>query len=481
MDVRPVLFIDGFLLLALALAMMLPAAVEVAWGGPDAAVFLAAATATAFLGGALVLGSRPEGRIHLDIRQTLLLTVSAWSLAILCSAQPFLFGRHEMGLADAVFEAASGLTTTGATVVDGLDRASGGVLLWRALLNWLGGMGVVLMGLAVLPVLRVGGMQMFRMESSDKTDAMRPRVSQLAAAIVLVYAVFTMLSALAFLAAGMSAFDALCHAMAALSTGGFSTSDSSLGHWGAGVQAVATVSMVVAGAPLPLFAGSWRRGRPLLASDSQVGAYLWLLTFFVILAGLWRWATSDGSFGESFLHAAFGVTSIVTTTGFVSTDYAAWGGFAHVAFVLLAFSGGCTGTATGAIKIFRWQVLFSVAKVQIKRLLHPHGVFVVSFNRRNLPNVVADSVLAFVVLYFATYAAYALVLTVTGMELTAALAGSAAALGNVGRGLGEAFGMPGSWHGLPTAAKAVLASEMVVGRLELFTVFVLFTPGFWRE
>ncbi len=480
-DVRPVLFINGFVLLVLAIAMGLPAAVGAMAMDADWPVFLAASGTTAFAGGMLMLGAKPDGRFRLQVRQAFLLTASAWVLASLCAAMPFLFSTLGLSVTDAVFEATSGLTTTGATVIVGLDHAPTGILLWRALLNWLGGLGIIVMAVAVLPMLGIGGMQMFKMETSDKNDKIRARVSKVIAAIALVYVGLTLASAVAFWLAGMGRFDAACHAMAALSTGGFSTSDASLAHWGRAVQWVAVASMVLGGAPLPLLVASGRSGRPALLDDRQFRSYLTLLGGAALVIGIWRWATSDWGLDESLLQSAFSVTSVVTSTGFVATDYGAWGGFAQVAFFALAFAGGCTGSASGAIKIFRWQVLGALAKVHVKRLLHPHGVFVITFNRRKVGDPVIDSVLAFVVLYIATFAIHAMVLTATGLDLVTALTGSAAALGNLGRGLGDVIGPAGNWRALPDAAKWVLSFEMLVGRLELFTVFILFTPSFWRE
>ena len=480
-DVRPVLFVNGYLLLILAASMGIPAIVGGGAETGDSRVFVAAAVLIGFIGGVLLLGSRRDGKGRLDTRQAFLLTASAWALAALGASLPFSFSSLGLSFTDAVFEAMSGLTTTGATVIVGLDAAPKGILMWRALLQWLGGAGIIVMAVAILPLLRIGGMQLFKLESSDVGERIRPRVSQVAGSVALVYLALSVLSAAAFWLAGMSAFDAVCHAMAALSTGGFSTSDSSLGHWGGGVQWVAVASMVAGGAPLPLFTRPWRRGRTPLLEDSQLNAYLRLLGGLALLVGIWRWATSDWGLGESLRHAAFAVVSMSTTTGFVATDWSKWGGFAHVLFFLLVFVGGCTGSPAGAIKIFRWQALFALAEVQVERLLHPHGVFVIEVERRRLTASVTNSVLAFGVLYIVTFAVHALALAATGLDLVTALSSSAAALGNAGRGLGDVVGPTGSFRPLPDAAKWILIFEMLVGRLELFTVFVLFTPDFWRD
>ena len=481
MDVRPVLFINGLALLILAAAMAAPAAVDLLAGDADWQVFAAAAAAAAFSGGALMFGAKPEVRFRLTLRQAFLVTVTTLALTALAGALPFAVSTPGLSITDAVFEAMSGLTTTGATVIVGLDHAPRGILLWRALLNWLGGAGIIVTAMTILPALRIGGMQIFRLEGGDSSERFRPRVSRLAGSILRLYLGLGVVSALAFWLAGMDGFDAICHAMAAVSTGGFSTSDASLAHWGGAVQWVAVASMLAGALPFPLLAAPWRRGKMRLDQDSQLRAYLGLLMATALALGLWRWATSDWELMDSLRAATFAVTSIATTTGFVAADIGPWGGFAHVVLFVLAFVGGCAGSAAGGVKIFRWQVLTQLAKIHVKRLLHPHGVFAIEFNRQSLPEPVVDAVLAFVVIYMVTFAIHALALTAAGCDLVTALSGSAAALGNVGRGLGDVIGSTGSWHPLSAAAKWIVTVEMMIGRLELFTVLILFTPSYWRE
>ncbi|CAA7613120.1 Trk system potassium uptake protein [Candidatus Terasakiella magnetica] len=481
MDARPVLFVNGFLLLVLAAAMGIPAVVDLMVGDADWKVFAISGMVTGFVALALIFGVRPKGRPSLTARQAFMLASMAWVSTAAFAALPFIFSTVRLGLTDGMFEAMSGLTTTGATVIIGLDHAPKGILLWRALLNWLGGEGIIIMAVAILPLLRIGGMQVFRMETSDKTDKVKPRITQVAAAITMVYVVFTALSAMAFWAAGMGRFDAVCHAMAAISTGGFSTSDTRLAHWGTAVQWVAIASMLIGGSSFTLWIGPWKNGRPKVLDDAQTHWYLFFLGSFSTVLALWQWAVNDMHFGIAVRHAAFHVTSIVTTTGFVSTDYGAWGGFAHVVFFILVFIGGCTGSTAGGVKIFRWELLFALAGIQLKRLLHPHGVFVIHYNQRPIVQAVLDSVLGFVVLYFFTFAIFALALTVVGVDFITALSGSAAALANAGPGIGDVIGPLGSYRPLPDPAKWILAFEMMLGRLELFTVAVLFSRSYWRE
>lgn len=480
-DFRPVLFVNGFLLLVLATAMGIPALIDLMAGDADWRVFAVSALVTAFAGLALVFGTGNRGRPALAPRQAFMLTTIAWISTAAFAALPFAFSTLHLGITDAVFEAMSGLTTTGATVIVGLDDAPRGILIWRALLNWLGGEGIIVMAIAILPLLRIGGMQIFRMETSDKTDTIRPRITQVATSITLVYAIFTALAALAFWAAGMGRFDAVCHALAAISTGGFSTSDTKLAHYSTAVQWVAVFAMMVGGSSFVLWTGPWSKGRPRILDDAQTRWYLMFLGTAAGVMALWQWAVNDMSLGVALRHATFNVVATVTSTGFVSTDYGTWGGFAHVTFFILVFIGGCTGSTAGGIKVFRWELLFSLAGIHLKRLLHPHGVFVIHYNQRPLSPAILDSVQGFVVMYFFTFAIFALALSLTGLDLMTALSGSAAALANAGPGVGDVIGPFGNYRSLPAAAKWVLAAEMMLGRLELFTVAVLFSRSYWKE
>lgn len=479
-DVRPVIFVNGILLLVLAAAMGVPALVDVVSDDRDWQVFVASGLVTGFIGLAMMLGARPDERKPLDTRQAFLLTTSVWLAMSAFAALPFAFSGLGMDYTDAVFEATSGITTTGATVMVGLDTAPKGILLWRAILNWLGGIGIIVMAVAILPILRIGGMQLFKMESSDKTDKVRPRTSQIAWSIATVYLFFTSISIVAMWLSGMSLFDAICNSFAALATGGYSTSDSSLGNWGPASQWVTIGAMILGGSTFTLFISPWKHNRWPFLHDSQMRWYLSVLAFFSFLLAMWQWAVNDMDAGEALRHATFNVVSIVTCTGFASTDYNAWGGFAQVTFFILLFIGGCTGSTAGAIKIFRWEVLFKMAGIHLKKLLHPHGVFIIDFNRQRISDSVVDSVLGFVVMYFLTFAVFALALTVTGMDFISSVSGSAQALANAGPGLGDIIGPAGNYKPLPDVAKWLLAFEMVLGRLELFTVIVLFSRSFWR-
>jgi trk system potassium uptake protein TrkH len=474
----------GWLLVGEAAVMTIPAVADAQVGSPDWSAFILSAFITAGVGGALVLASGGGMPASLTVRQTFLLTTLAWTVLSAFAAIPFVLSSTDLGLVDALYEATSGLTTAGGTVIVGLDALPPGPLLWRILLNWFGGIGLVAMTLLVFPFLRVGGMQLFRTESSDRSDKLFGRAKDLAATIATVYAAITTLSAVGFHLAGLSWFDAIAHGMSAVSTGGFSTQDASLAAFpGVAHYWVATASMIAGALPMTFYVRFGLHGRG-AAHDAQVKAFLSFLAFSWAVMAAWALLETgmvrEMPVHEVLAHVAVNVTSVVTTTGLASDDYGAWGGFATVAFFALFFVGGCTGSTSGSIKIFRWQVLVLSLAAQMRRMVTPHRVTLVSYGGKPIPDEVAQSVVNFVVVYVITFVVLSLVLAWIGLDFLSASSGVASALSGVGPGLGEVIGPAGNYAALPDSAKLLLCVAMLLGRLEILTVLVLLTPGFWK-
>jgi trk system potassium uptake protein TrkH len=380
---------------------------------------------------------------------------------------------------NAMFEAMSGLTTTGATVIVGLDAAPPGLLLWRALLQWLGGIGIIGVALAILPALGVGGMQLFRTESSDRSEKVMPRVREIAMAISVIYVGLTVICGILYWFAGMSAFEALAHALTTVSTAGFSTSDSSMGNFSPAAQWIATVFMVAGGVPFVIYLKMTRGERDSLR-DRQVHTYLGLLLVATVAVAAWLIASGQYDFEPALRLAAFNVVAVVTTTGYATADYNTWGNAAVGVFFALMFVGGCTGSTSGGIKIFRFEVMWIVLRGHLRHLIYPRGVFQRVYAGRLLPEDVVSSVVAFFAFFFLCFTALSLVLMALNLDFLTSLSGALSAVANVGPGLGPIIGPAGNFSTLPDVAKWVLAFGMLLGRLELFTVLVLFHPQFWR-
>ena len=480
-DFRPVLFVVGILLITLSLAMALPAIVDAVTANPNWRVFLAASIFTLFIGTCLVLANQSR-EMRLTVRQAFVLTTLSWIVVAAFAALPFVFSDLQLSYADAYFEAMSGLTTTGSTVIVGLDDAPPGILLWRALLQWLGGIGIIVTAIAILPMLRVGGMQLFHTESSDSSEKVLPRAAQLAGAIGMIYLLLTISNGIAYWAAGMTPFEAVCHAMTTIATGGFSTSDNSLGHFdNDAIEGIATIFMVLGSLPFVLYLQAARGGWGALVRDTQVRWFFGLVLFALLSLAGWQMASNNAAVTDAFREAAFNGISILTGTGYSTADYSTWGTFALPVFTLLMFIGGCTGATTGGVKVFRIQVLASTSLTQIRQLIQPHGVFLSKFNRRPIPESVPPAVMGFFFLFVVSFGLIAMGLALMGLDYVTSVSGAATAISNVGPGLGETIGPAGSFQPLPEAAKWLLSFAMLLGRLELFTVLVLFVPRFWRD
>ena len=480
-DLRPVVFIIGILLVILAIAMIIPAIVDVAVGHADWQVFAASAALTFFVGVLMVLTTR-AGWKSFSLRQAFLMTNLAWLVIAMFAALPLAFSGLELSYTDAFFESMSGVTTTGSTVIIGLDYAPPGILLWRAILQWLGGIGIIVMAVAVLPILQVGGMQLFRVEAFE-TDKVLPRAAQLAGRIAFVYVALTALGAIVLWVLGMSGFDAVAHAMTSIATGGYSTRDASIGFYdSAAIDWAICLFMVLGSIPFVLYLRA-AQGRPLVFfEDSQVRWMIMILAFGILSVAFWLYRTGQMEEVDSALrYAAFNTISVMTGTGYSTTDFGAWGGYAMSILFVLMFVGGCAGSTTCGIKIFRFQVVHATALVQLRKLLQPNGVFIAYYNKRPIPERVAESVMSFFFLYAASFAVLALGLGFLGLDFVTAVSGAATAISNVGPGLGDIIGPAGNFAPLPDAAKWLLSAGMLLGRLELFTVLVLVTRAFWRE
>ncbi len=477
---RFVVFVDGCLLLILSAGMAVPMIVDAAADNADWLAFAEAAVITGYVGGMLALSCRGYGAV-LDRRAGYALTVSAWLAVAGFGSLPFMLSPLGASVTDAFFETMSGLTTTGSTVFAGLDHFPQGLLLWRSMLQWLGGAGIVVMAILLLPALGVGGMQLFRTESSDISDKPLPRIYQMAAATMATYGGLTLACAIAYGLAGMNAFDAINHAMTTLSTGGYSTKDASFGYFDSVPIEVVGIVFMTAGA-LPLLWWSRllaQRGRA-FAQERQVSAFIAILMAGIFMATAWNVINGHMPVWHALRVSAFNVTSILTDTGFASTDYSAWGGFAVGLFFLLLLIGGCAGSTAGGIKVFRWQLLLAGVERQFKQMLSPHRVLTTHYGERPVDGSMMDSVRNFFFMYILTLLVLSLAVMTTGLDFLSSTSAVAQAMANAGPGLGPIVGPAANFASLAPVAKWLLALAMLLGRLELSTVYVMLLGAYWR-
>lgn len=479
-DMRPVVYVIGLLVTFLGVTMLVPMIVDLFFGRPDWAVFLQSAVISIVFGSAMAIATANGVGQGLTIQQTFLLTTLVWVALPAFGALPFIFGEIQARPVDALFEAMSGLTTTGSTVFSGLDAMPEGLLVWRSMLQWFGGIGIIVVAMVFLPELRVGGMQIFRSEAFDTMGKVLPRAAEIAGQIVWIYLGLTLLNMIAYLAVGMTPFDAVNHALTTMSTGGFSTHDESFGVYQGLPEYVAAVFMVLASLPfvryIQLVAGT---AQP-LARDSQIRAYLVVIFAVTITMTLYRLVANGDHLEHGFREGIFNVTSIISGTGYASVDYQLWGTFPVVAFFFLGLIGGCAGSTACSVKIFRYQILITAIRARIQQIFAPHGVFTPRFEGRPISEAVLSSVMAFFVLFVVSMGLLAVALSLTGLDMVTSLSGAATAIANIGPGLGDTIGPAGNFASLNDAAKWMLTAAMLVGRLELLSVYVLFTLRFWR-
>lgn len=478
---RPVFFVIGLLLAILSLAEAIPVAADVLAGNNDWKAFAESGVATLFVGASLCLATYAPD-IRLSLRQGFLLTVTSWIVLSVFAALPLELSEAHLSLSDAVFEAVSGLTTTGSTVLVGLDSMPPGILIWRALLQWLGGIGIIAMAVILLPFLRIGGMQLFRMESSDQSEKIMPRSALLIAAIVAVYAALTLLAALAYWLAGMTGFEAFIHAMTTVSTGGYSTSDGSMGHFNSElIDWIAILFMIAASIPFVLYVRMLSHRHVPFWRDSQVRFFLSLLAAATLSTTFWLWLHNHQTLGHALTMAAFSVVSVVTTTGYATEDYGTWGAFAVMLFFLLTALGGCTGSTSGGLKALRLQIAWIAIREQLMHIMQPRRILVRGYNGRPLADGVVGSVLVLFLAFVATVMTLALGLALTGLDPVTSISGALTAVANVGPGIGSVIGPAGNFAPLSDAAEWMMSGGMLMGRLEFLTVLVVFSPEFWLD
>ena len=478
---KTVFFAIGVLLVILGAFMLIPFFVQFIYDEKNSA-FLSAASVTAFIGILLVLTNLEENK-KLNLQQAFLLTTLSWLSIAIFGCIPFLLSELNLSFVDAFFESMSGITTTGSTIITNLDNAPKSFLIWRAILQWLGGIGVIVMAITILPLLNIGGMQLFRMESSDTTEKILPRTREVTLIISLIYLTLTFACGIAYWLVGMNIFDSIAHSMTTIATGGFSTYSSSIGHFqNPKIEIIAIIFIVLGSIPFIAYLKFVKGDKKIFLKDNQIKGLIYILTISILLMFLYlMMSNKEYSFSENLRISTFNVVSVLSGTGYVTADFSSWGKFPLIFFLFLMFIGGCAGSTTCGIKIFRFQILGRFIINQIKKLIYPHGVFTMKYNNEKISNTFIYSIITFIFLYFFIFFILAAFLSLNGLDFITALSGSASAISNVGPGLGDVIGPNGNFSDLPNFSKLSLSLGMLLGRLELFAVLVLFFPSFWKN
>ncbi len=479
-DLRPVGYVIGMLVAALGLTMLAPMLVDLIEGRGHWPAFAESAVITILVGGLVSISCQNGVKDRLSIQQTFLLTTGVWVALPVFGALPFIIGGSELSFINAMFEAMSGLTTTGATVMTGLDDMPRGILLWRGILQWLGGIGIIVVAMVFLPELRVGGMQIFRAESFDTFGKILPRATQIASQISAIYVSVTVACIVTYLLLGMSPFDAIVHAFTTVSTGGMANYDASFGAFSGPIEYAASVFMILSALPFVRYVQMLNGNYNAPLMDVQVRGFLYTVVVLVIMTSFLLTKIFPHHWEQAFREALFNITSIISGTGYASVDYMTWGPFLISVFFFIGLIGGCAGSTACSIKIFRYQILFASVASQIKKIRAPHGVFTPKYSGRTIGEDVLNSVMSFFVFFILTLGLVAVALSFTGLDFVTSVSGAAASVANIGPGLGDIIGPAGNYSSLNDAAKVILTFAMLIGRLELLVVYALLIPAFWR-
>ncbi|WP_338528088.1 TrkH family potassium uptake protein [Nitratireductor thuwali] len=480
--VRASAFAASIFALYIAGAMLVPAAVDLYYGNSDWQVFVFCSLTTSGVG--LTIAAATHGRRHVgSTRFAFFVVVMLWATLGLVGALPFYAASLRLDLASAVFESVSAITTTGSTVIAGLDGLPPGMLLWRSLLQWIGGLGVIALGLFFLPMLRVGGFSYFRIESSDiEEDRPFGRLASYTQALVAIYIALTLLCAIAYGMAGMSFFDAVNHAMTTIATGGFSTHDASFGYFeGRAVLWVGVVFMMLSALPFSILILFLVSGRLDALRDPQIRVFLGYVAAAVLVMAIYRRLATGMDFGDALTSSAFNLVSIITTAGFASEDYTLWGPFAITLFFFATFLGGCSGSTAGGVKAYRFLILGLMLRNGLRSLIHPSSIQPLRYGNRVVDPQMQRSVTLFAIAFIGIWAAASLALSAGGLDLVTSTTATLTAITNVGPGLGPVIGPAGNFSALNDYAKWILTVTMLLGRLEILAVLVLLSPAFWRD
>jgi len=478
---KTVFFIIGTLLIILGFFMLVPYGVQIFYK-ENSHSFLSSAFITILIGAMFVLANLQE-QYQLNLKQTFLFSTFTWIAVAIFGSIPFVLSNLDFSFSDSFFESMSGITTTGSTVITNLDNTPKSILLWRAIMQWLGGVGIIVMAITVLPLLKVGGMQLFKIESSDKPEKILPRASQVAFIIIFTYLILTLFCAFFYRILGMNLFDSIAHAMTTIATGGFSTHNDSIGYFkNSNIEIIATIFIILGSIPFISYLKFIKGNKKIFFQDIQIKGLVYLFIFSSFIMFLYLlFNDSSNLLAEKIRIASFNVVSILSGTGYVTNDFSLWGKFPLIFFLFLMFIGGCAGSTACGIKIFRFQLLFLFINNQIKKIIYPNSVFILKYNNQKITDSYMNSVVIFIFAYLFIFILIAMLLSITGLDFLSSISGAATSISNVGPGLGEVIGPNGNFKSVPEVSKWILSFGMLLGRLELFAVLILFFPSFWRD
>ena len=475
---KTVFFTLGILQIILGIFMLIPIIAQFFYNEIDSS-FLSASIVTIIFGTLFFLSNLDHDK-KLNLQQAFLVTALSWLSIAIFSSLPFIFSNTNFSITNAFFESMSGITTTGSTIISNLESMPKGILLWRAILQWLGGIGIIVMAITLMPIMNVGGMQLFKISNNDSSEKILPKSKEIALRLIFIYLILTLFCAISYKILGMNIFDSLTHAMTTIATGGFSNYNDSIGFFNSiSIEISAMVFIILGSLPFIVYIKFLNGNKKIFLNDIQIRTFIKIILISIVLLAIYLALSQSNSFNLRSIF--FNVISILTGTGYVNAQFDNWGGFPIVLFLLLMFIGGCAGSTTCGIKIFRIQILYSFISNQLKKIIYPKGVFILKYDQNPVDNKFISSVISFIYLYFMIFFAITALLSLTGLDFITSISGAATSISNVGPGLGSIIGPNGNFSSLPDISKWILTLGMILGRLELFAILVLFLPSFWRN
>ena len=477
---KTVFFILGILQIILGIFMSVPMIVQLLYGEFDSSFIISSIITLVF--GTLFLISNLDYEKKIDLHQAFLITSLSWITVAIFGALPFFFSNLNLTFTDAFFESMSGITTTGSTIIINLENAPKGILIWRAILQWLGGIGIIVMAITLMPLMNVGGMLLFKVLNSDSSNEILPSSKEISIKLILIYIVLTFGCGLSYKIFGMNIFDSITHSMTTIATGGFSNYNESIGYFNSSkIEIVAILFIILGSIPFISYIKYMSGNKKIFLKDSQITTFIKLIFASVLILFIYL-ALKNGNFSFSSVRSiTFNVVSILTGTGYVTKEFDQWGSFPLFYFLILMFIGGCAGSTACGIKIFRVQILFRFIINQLKKIIYPRGIFTIKYENNNVDDKFLASIISFIFLYIVIFFILTALLTLTGLDFITSISGAATSISNVGPGLGSMIGPNGNFSQLPEISKWILSLGMILGRLELFAILTLLLPSFWRK
>ncbi len=477
---KTVFFTLGILLIILGVAMMVPVVFQLIYNEFDSTFITSGIITITF--GVLFFLSNIDHLKLINTQQAFLLTALSWLSIATFGSLPFFFSGLNLSITDSFFESMSGITTTGATILNNLESSPKGILVWRSMLQWLGGIGVILMAITLMPIMNIGGMQLLKISAYDTSEKILPKSKEISKTLITVYISLTFLCALFYKIFGMNTFDSLTHSMTTIATGGFSNYDQSIGYFNnAYIEIVSIIFILLGSIPFILYIKFISDDKKIIFKDEQVKLFFKLTLISILVLFVYLIIVNNSIFEIHLRSVIFNVVSILTGTGYVTKEFDQWGNFPLIFFLILMFIGGCAGSTTCGIKIFRVHILYYFIRNQLIKIIYPRAIINLKYNNNKVEDKLIASIISFIYLYILIFFVLASMLTLTGLDFITSISGAASSLSNVGPGLGSEIGPNSNYSGLPNQSKWLLSVGMILGRLEIFAILIIFLPSFWRK